>query len=257
MSQATHRFALSIVALLLLAMLAAPSFSDVLVMTDGTELVIDGPWRDKGRVIQFTLPNGTLSSVRASEVDLEASVEATRLAKQPPAAVQDEAPKEKPKPIAVWTNDDIPQASPDVLAGQTAAVDAQAVQVTNWQAEPGTDANIVTVIRGTLQNYGNNIISGLSLSVTVTGSRPTGTNPSLVRQARLDANSLSPGETTTFSVEIRRGDVVSVGTVEEFQSPSASFQVLFESNPQDEDGSDSESDNESDDDSSDEGRNDA
>ncbi|MDA8017376.1 MAG: hypothetical protein MPN21_07985 [Thermoanaerobaculia bacterium] len=234
MSQATLRFTFVLAALLLLAMVSSPVVADILIMTDGSRLEIEGEWREKGRVIEFTLPNGTLGSVRASEVDLDASREATRIANEPPADEAEEGEEEeKPAPVAVWTNKDIPQAAPDVIAGATASVDAQAVQVTTWQAEPGDDANVVSIIRGTLQNFGNNRVTGLSLSVTITGSRPTGTDPSLMRQARLDATELSPGETTDFVAEVRRGDVASVGSVEEFGNPQAAFEVLFDSNPQD------------------------
>ena len=246
MSHFPRRASLLLVVLLFFAMLAPPVLADILVMRDGSRLEIAGEWRDKGRVIEFSLPNGTLGSVRASEVDLETSREATRIANEPPPPKVVEEPKEKPKPIAVWTDKDIPQASPEVIAGASAAFDAQSVQVVDWRAEPG-DGNVIAVIRGTLQNYGNNIITGLSLSVTVIGNRPTGDDPSLVRQARLDDSDLGPGETTDFSVEIRRGDVVSVGTVDEFQQPAASFQVAFASNPQDDTGGDAEEDDESDD----------
>ena len=232
MRQTSLRVSLLFATLLLSVMLAPQVLADILVMQDGSRLEIEGEWRDKGRVIQFTLPNGTLGSVRASEVDLEASREATRIANEPPAPEPEAAPKEKPEPIAVWTDKDIPQASPDVLAGASANFDAQSVQVVNWEADPG-DGNIVATIRGRLQNYGNNTVTGLSLSVTVTGNRPNGDDPSLIRQARLDATDLGPGESTGFSVEIRRGDVVNVGTAEEFAEPSAAFQVAFESNPLD------------------------
>lgn len=247
MRQNLRRASLLFVALLFFAMLAPPVLADILVMNDGSRLEIEGEWRDQGRVIQFTLPNGTLGSVRASEVDLEASREATRIANEPPPPPPEVTKKEKPKPIAVWTDKDIPQASPDVLAGDSAAFDAQSVQVVDWQAEPGGDGNVVAVIRGTLQNYGNNLVTGLSLSVTVTGNRPAGDDPSIVRQARLDATELGPGETTEFTVDVRRGDVVSVGTVDEFEQPKAAFQVIFDSNPLDD--ADADEDDEAGDDS--------
>lgn len=211
-----------------------PAAADVLVMTDGSQVEIEGPWREKGRVIEFTLKNGTLGSVRASEVDLEASREATRKANEPPPEPVEAMDEEKPEPVAVWTDKDIPKAAPEVLASATAAVDAQTVQVTRWNAEPGAaEGNVVTTIRGTLQNFGNNSISGLSLSVTITGDRSAagGDDPTLVRQARLGTSELGPGETTEFTVELRRGDIANVGTPDEFQNPGASFQVVFESNP--------------------------
>lgn len=241
-----RRAAPVVLGLALFALFAVPVVADILIMQDGSRLEIKGEWRDRGRVIEFTLPNGTLGSVRASEVDLEASGEATRLKNAPPVEEpKEEMPKERPAPVAVWTNDDIPQAPFDVLAGESAALDAKAVQVTDWRAEPGSDANIVTVIRGSVQNFGGNQITGLSLSVTVVGNRSGGAAPSLVRQASLDATDLGPGQTTEFSVEIRRGDVTAVGKVEEFSNPSATFEVLFSSNPTDFEGEGDEGSGES------------
>lgn len=227
---------LPVLLVLALCLLATPVFADILVMADGSRLEIDGQWRDKGRVIEFTLPNGTLGSVRASEVNLDASRKATQAAVDAANAEEAEpAEQPKPEPVAVWTDKDIPRASPEVIAGATASVQADSVQVTDWRVEQAEDRGLVALITGTLQNYSAVPVRDISLSVTVVGDRPNGANPSLVRQARLARSTLDAGQTTTFEVELRRSDVVSVGTLDEFDSPDATFEVAFTGNPEDAD----------------------
>ena len=80
--------------------------ADVLVTRHGRQIQTDGPWEVKGRQILFTSPEGTLSSVRLSEIDLEAS----ELATHPPAPVEsdeDEAPRVVKEPVLVLTDKDI------------------------------------------------------------------------------------------------------------------------------------------------------
>lgn len=223
-----------ILSLFAVCSISTPALADILVMADGSRLEIEGEWRDEGRVIEFTLPNGTLGSVRASEVDLDASRRATEAAARAAEATTEEPEEEpKPEPVAVWTDKDIPRASPEVISGATASVQAESVQVTDWQVEQAEDRGLVALITGTLQNYGAVPVSDLSLSVTVVGDRANGANPSLVRQARLTRTTLDPGETATFEVELRRSDVVSVGTLDEFESPEATFDVAFTGNTSD------------------------
>jgi len=50
---------------------------DVLVTRDGTRVETEGPWEVRGRLVVFTRPGGTLSSLRLSDIDLEASETAT------------------------------------------------------------------------------------------------------------------------------------------------------------------------------------
>lgn len=56
--------------------------ADILVTREGDRIETDGPWKVNGRQVVFTAANGRLSSMRLSQVDLEASEEATALASQ-------------------------------------------------------------------------------------------------------------------------------------------------------------------------------
>ena len=75
------------------ALAAAPAAADWLVMKDGGRIETKGPWSVEGRRVLFTQPNGTLSVLRAEEVDLDqsaavtaAEVEAARKAAEPEPA---------------------------------------------------------------------------------------------------------------------------------------------------------------------------
>ena len=90
--------------------LAAAAAADVLVTRDGERIETRGPWKVKGRQVVFTSLQGVLSSMRLSEVDLDASAEASR----PPEPVQQVEPekaaakeaKDRP-PVLVLTNDNL------------------------------------------------------------------------------------------------------------------------------------------------------
>lgn len=88
---------------------------DVLVTHEGERITTQGPWTVKGRQIVFTGVTGTLSAVRLSEIDLEASEIATREANAPPPAPE-EAPaapvRERRAPVLTITDADIPRGTP-------------------------------------------------------------------------------------------------------------------------------------------------
>lgn len=113
------RVTLPAVALALVATLAAgapaPAGADWLVMKDGSRVETDGPWKLEGggRLVVFTRPDGTLASLRASEVDLDASGEATREAERASREAA-EAPKttERRDSVARLTEAELPNAGP-------------------------------------------------------------------------------------------------------------------------------------------------
>src|SRR5689334_14665868 len=90
--------------------IAAPARADWLVTRDGGRVETRGPWKEKGKLVVFTKADGTLASLRLSEVDLEASRKLTESAKvqaeKPPAP---EPPKKK---LAVLTDADFKKATP-------------------------------------------------------------------------------------------------------------------------------------------------
>lgn len=60
--------------------------ADRLVTKDGHSIETKGPWRVDGRLVVFTRTDGSLASMRSSEVDLEASRQATEEEKAAAAA---------------------------------------------------------------------------------------------------------------------------------------------------------------------------
>ncbi|KAB2962235.1 MAG: hypothetical protein F9K16_09660, partial [Thermoanaerobaculia bacterium] len=67
----------SLLAAAALVAAAGPAAADWLVMKDGSRLETRGAWKVDGRRVVFNLPNGTLSAIRADEIDLDASAAAT------------------------------------------------------------------------------------------------------------------------------------------------------------------------------------
>lgn len=107
-------------ALICLCLAGPPAATaDWLVMKDGGRVETREEWKVKGKIVVFHLPNGTLSSVRLSEVDLDASAEATYEAENPPADQEETADEKAPKKGAVIeiTDDDIKRAPLSRSAG--------------------------------------------------------------------------------------------------------------------------------------------
>ncbi len=90
----THDFVLATVALVFFS-LSAPqaSHGDWLVTRDGNTVETKGPWTVKGRMVVFTLPSGTLSSMRLDDLDLPASETLTASKKK-----EKETPEIPPEP---------------------------------------------------------------------------------------------------------------------------------------------------------------
>src|SRR6202023_3135637 len=83
----------------------APLHADWIVPRQGERFEIRGTWQLKGKLLVFTLPNGTLSSMRAARVDIDASKQATAQAKQQAAAPPPAAKVEpKRKSVIVLTD---------------------------------------------------------------------------------------------------------------------------------------------------------
>lgn len=178
------------------------SMADVLVTRDGARIETQGPWEVKGRQVVFTLPNGTLSALRTSEVDLEASRAATDFVPEPEVAA--EPPKERPEPVMVLTNKDIPEvfeSAGEEGEGQAGGKkslksprDREPVQVVNWKRAAGSDG---LEIRGTLRNTGRTIAANVGLEVQVKDAEG---EVAETASAFLQARSLVAGQSTTFRV---------------------------------------------------------
>jgi hypothetical protein len=108
----------------------APLDADWLVTRQGERFEIQGTWQLKGKLVVFTLPNGSLSSMRADRVDLDASKQATALAKQQAAAPPPAAKAEpRRKAVIILTDKDFKKPLPDSAApapGNAAAANGTA-----------------------------------------------------------------------------------------------------------------------------------
>ncbi len=126
---------------------AAGVGADWLVTRAGERIETEGGWQVKGRMVVFTRPGGTLSSLRLSEVDLDASREATANAAEAAASPAAPAPATPPRlPARVITTDDVGAGVPgaegaDLLierlrqAHRFKDVDL-AMGLVNWQDAP-------------------------------------------------------------------------------------------------------------------------
>ena len=174
-----RRNALWLLAILWIA--AAPSRADWLMTREGGRVETKGTWKVKGKLVVFTQTDGTLSSLRLSEVDLEASrkltAESNVETEKPPAPA---TPKKK---LAVLTDADFKKARP-VESAEAPAEAAQAapvglVSVASWQrADQGDGLSI----QGTLANNSEDMVVNAAVEVQLyneAGDR-VGTAPALL-----------------------------------------------------------------------------
>jgi len=171
-----------------LVLAARAAAGDWLVTRDGARVETKGAWEVKGKVVVFTTAAGDLASLRAADVDLEASRKATEDAKA--AAAQQAAGKgrEKRKPVRVLTDKDFPRRVPapapaaaeqgaakqpagaagekQPAAGTAGQEEAAPLQVTSWErAQAGSDGHLA--IKGALHNGSADDAAGATLLVRV------------------------------------------------------------------------------------------
>jgi hypothetical protein len=183
---------------------AAPAVADWLVTVDGSRIETAGPWTERGRTIVFESADGDLMSLRASEVDLEASHALTRQmseAKAPPAPPP--APRAS---VFRLTDADVGHVEDeDYFAeagaaggepGTTSAPPAEPlVDVTAWDRGETASGDGIEV-RATLANQGQD--AAISLEVTVAIFDDEGEIIATV-PGQLATNALSPGQTTQLT----------------------------------------------------------
>jgi hypothetical protein len=187
---------------------AAPSSADWLVTREGGQLETKGPWKVDGKRVVFTLPNGTLSSLRLTEVDLEGSrkatvaeLEATSEAEKP------QAPPSPKKSVRVFTDKDFTRVDPPAAAADPKAAAAQApgavpaapetpspVQVVDWKQESKPGADKVEVF-GTVRNTGQDVATAVNLTVRLFDEQG---GLLALEEASLTTRALQPGQTTSF-----------------------------------------------------------
>lgn len=180
--------------------------ADWLVMKDGTRVETDGAWTERGRLLVFTDTSGNLVSLRASDVDLEASYAATAAAvvaaEEPPAP----APEPKRPSVMKITDDDVGHLDPEEEENSTSsdATDPDApstesayVRVSAWDRLDMASGD-GTQIRATLTNTSQSTVVGLQVTVTIFDDQgaiiTNGTG-------RVSANGLAPQESAEMVVD--------------------------------------------------------
>ncbi|HEX6898779.1 MAG TPA: FxLYD domain-containing protein [Thermoanaerobaculia bacterium] len=189
----SRRNALWLLTLLIVA--AAPARADWLVTRDGGRVETKGPWKVKGKLVVFTQADGALSSLRLSEVDLDASRKATESARI--QAEKPPAPAPPKKKLAVLTDADFKKATPQgstAAAPPEAAPDAPAglVSISSWKRADQGDG---LAIEGTLHNNTDDMVVNAAVEVQLyneAGDR-VGTAPAL-----LTTTSITPKGTVDF-----------------------------------------------------------
>lgn len=175
----TRRATTVAVVLAALALAAAPAAADWLVLADGSRIETRGSWEVRGGLVVFTLPGGTLSSLRGTEVDLEASRAATEAALRPPEPSAPEPAQPKQKARLVFTEADLPPVTrppedeaaaegetPTAVGGAAAAGQDDRLQVVDWNATTPDDFD-GTEISGRLRNVGDHLLTQVMLEVNV------------------------------------------------------------------------------------------
>jgi len=198
---------------LLAALAAAPSAADWLVTRAGSRVETHGPWQVKGKLVVFTLANGSLSSLRASEVDLDASRRQTAMAAAAASAPAPRREEAAPRKRVSVTDKDLRHAEPPAAAQDATQKDAKdgaakaaaakgqdakeaaGLAVTSWErsAEGGH-----VVVSGRLRNDAK--VAATDIVLTVHVFDDAGTRLATA-QGTLSATVLMPGQEALFHVD--------------------------------------------------------
>ena len=194
-----------------LALMANSVAADWLATHDGSRFEIEGPWEIDGDLVTFTLPNGTLGSMRLSAIDLEASQALTESAVAP-ANPAPSASEPMTKAEFVITDADVSHAMAgsveDLESAGTATPDTiEGLRITSWRDRVDPTTSSVTVT-GILQNPTRNPATSIALNVMLYGEDGTVLE---TRPADLEQSFLNPGASIRF--EARFSDTLSFDTV--------------------------------------------
>lgn len=223
----------AVLAVTALLALGSSARADWLVTRDGHQIETRGAWEVRGAIVVFRLPDGTLSSLNLSQVDLAASAElnldpATRAvlrflrrhrieiadeatlrwtvaalvlgSRPPPAAAS------RPRaPVLVLTDADVGHIDPAELAASlegpaeeqvSLGGDGTGPEVVSWEQSHDPELNGIR-IRGTVRNAGKD--PSVSVSVTVVlldeNAAMVGTGKS-----NLSVRALGPGQSAPFEI---------------------------------------------------------
>jgi len=218
----------ALVLLTILAATASPAAGDWLLTRAGGRVETRGPWQVKGKLVVFTLADGSLSSLRLADVDLGASGKATGDAKV--QAVKPAAPEPVKKKLAVLTDENFrrpasaaaqptgeTQPSPAVQPDKSGPVTISAWKRVNL---PGGDG---IAIEGTLHNTTDHVILNASAEVQLlddSGERMHSaagvlSSRSIQPRATIDFRAAFPGVFTFGEIKVEtQGVPLDVGSPE-------------------------------------------
>ena len=179
---------------------ASVARADWLVMRDGARIETKGTWKVDGRRVLFTLPNGTLSTLRTDELDLDQSALVTTRARETPATPVP-ALKEKREPVLRLTEKDIPpMVAPaegaDAKEGDGKDAEKSSLEVISWEKTENATGDGLEIF-GTIKNGSPNIITTPTLLVAIYDA-----DGGLLATNGGDVNSpqIQPGKTANFRV---------------------------------------------------------
>ncbi|MEM1245433.1 MAG: FxLYD domain-containing protein [Acidobacteriota bacterium] len=183
----------------LAALAPSSAFGDWIVLETGERIETRGAWKIEGSRVLFTGTNGALSSIRLSQVDVEASEAANRPA-PPQAKPEPAAERPRREPALVLNNSNVARArrvdSADTDGTSDEAVTAaEKLSIASWQE---TEAGLGGLkFGGTLQNPTENFAVLVEVQATLYDAEG-----SLLETARgkMPAASVGPLETQTFEV---------------------------------------------------------
>ena len=211
-----------------------PAFAagaDVLVLRDGSRVETQGKWEARGRQLIFKTASGNLSTIRASEVDLEASEAATAEALAPKKE-EPVAPPEAKKPVLVLTDKDVRKAAPVITEGEVGdpaeakegapPAPSGEVEVIRSSRQDGA-GEVAFQITGTVRNNSKRPVTNIVVLTTMSVSRG-GENRRVYCEAKIEA-SLAPNAETEFYCPVRSKDVLASGMSDLFGDAVVTFEV--------------------------------
>ena len=155
---------------------ASPAGAEWLVTREGGRVEIQGKPQVKGKLVVFTRADGTLSSLRLAEVDLEASERVTAEEKEKAETGVEVQEPAKKKSVASVTDANLvrtkkPEPSPAAAPAGEAAPAAPAgnpaaagpATVGTWKQQDLPGGSGIELI-GSLENKGDKIATGLALT---------------------------------------------------------------------------------------------
>ncbi len=172
--------------------------ADWLVTRDGGKIETKGAWKVEGKRVLFTQPNGTLSSIRADQIDLDLSAVETQKARTPAPAPVAEA---KPEPVLRLTERDFPPVR-DLDEGAEGTVEKKeeatstGLEVISWEKTETPNGDGIEIF-GTVRNNGNTNVTSPALVVTLYDEEGR-----LIATAdgRVNAPAITAGKTANFRV---------------------------------------------------------